>query len=154
MADFKARTSIFAIIVLLAGIIGAVSVFLTWMDFFGIATASGWELFRNAYDSISSGGFDLGDFKNTYPAYMPLVVLIFSIGGLLSGLFTVVKPGRAGGGGATVCGVLIFIAAIVYIWYLNDKLISDFVGTGAYIAAAAGVIMLIFGALVTSSKGN
>ncbi|MCL2148542.1 MAG: hypothetical protein FWH47_04315 [Methanomassiliicoccaceae archaeon] len=157
MADLKTKTSVFALIVLTAGLVGALSVFLTWFgfDFFpvddlGYATFSpivnrgysGWEMFRMAYDYSS-----LSDIGETYPFYMPLAMLMLSIGGLLSGLLAIMRPGRLGGAGAAVCGAGALIAAVVYIWYISDGVSMEWVGAGAYIAVAAGIAMLAFGAL-------
>jgi len=147
MANFKATTSIYAIIVVLGAIAGIVGVFMAWYGGSSLSL-TGWDLIRWVTDDISV----IEHIKDIYVLYMPLIVLIFCVGGLLSGLITILRPGRIGGGGAAVCGLFALIAAIVFMWKLDFT--TELFGIGLYLAAVAGVLMLIFGALVISSKNT
>ncbi|MDR2699176.1 MAG: hypothetical protein LBB30_05840 [Candidatus Methanoplasma sp.] len=146
MANVKSTTSIYAIIVVLGALAGIIGVFMAWFDFIGSFT--GWDCIKLVTEDISVIEY----FKEIYPLYMPLIVLVFSVFGLLSGLITILKPGRIGGGGAAFCGILVLIAAIVFMWKLDFT--TEIFGIGLYLAAVAGALMFIFGALLISSKSS
>ncbi|MDR1954772.1 MAG: hypothetical protein LBP82_02320 [Candidatus Methanoplasma sp.] len=149
MVDNKARTMIFALIVLMSAVIGIVGVFMVWLDF-GVPTYTGWEFFMKTLNGTSFGGL-----SDSYPAYMPMLVLMFSLSGAISGLVAAIRPGRANGPGTMLNGIVVAIASIVFIWYFSNNFTSEVLGTGVYIGAAAGVLMLLFGALMTFLKtGN
>ncbi|MCL1810944.1 MAG: hypothetical protein FWG41_01810 [Methanomassiliicoccaceae archaeon] len=148
MTDYKSTSSIYSILVLLGGLIGVIAVFIAWISMdlglWGTFEVTGWEIIRESLDNPS-----LGSLSDDYVQWMPLLVLIFSAIGLITGLIGVLKPRKEFGAGAVVCGLLTIVAAVVF--YLYD-FIKDFAGMGIYLAIVAGVMMLIFGALRLSTK--
>ncbi|MDR0309508.1 MAG: hypothetical protein LBH88_01955 [Candidatus Methanoplasma sp.] len=143
MTDFKAKSSIYSIMIMIGGLIGIIAVFMAWIDIdFGILgsyTMSGWEITTESLKNPSLGNID-----DNYVRWMPLLVLIFSVVGLLIGLTALLKPRKEIGAGAVVCGILAILAGILF--YINDNL-SDVIGLGVFIAMAAGVLLVITGAL-------
>ena len=147
MTDFKALSSIYSILILIGGLIGVLAVFLAWIDINGIFisyTWSGWEIIRESINNPA-----LGDISDSYAQWMPLIVLIFSVVGLLIGLTALLKPRKEVGAGAIVCGILVVIAGILFYTYES---ISNYAGTGIYLAIVAGIVMVIFGALRLFNK--
>jgi hypothetical protein len=137
----------FSVIALIAGIVGIAAVFMVWMDSFSL---TGWEIIREAVDDSTINSDD-------YFRWMPLVVLVFSVIGILNSLASVARPGKVGGMVAVISGLLIVIATILFASYTYEVLffefrMYDYLGIGVYVSAIAGIIMLIFGAMMTSSK--
>jgi len=141
-------SSIYSILILVGGLIGIIAVFLAWIDvdfgIFGSYTVSGWEIVRESLEDPA-----LGDISESYVQWMPLIVLIFSVVGLLIGLTALLKPRKEMGAGAIVCGILAVIAGILFYTYES---ISDVAGMGIYLAMVAGIVMVIFGALRLFTK--
>jgi hypothetical protein len=145
-----AKTSmnmISSIMIMIGGLIGILAVFTAWisMDLLIVKVSmTGWEITKEAFKDGSD-----------YAQWMPLLVLIFSVIALLIGLSTFVKPHKAAGAGALASGILVLIFVILFWTYTEPGYhMSDWVSTGVYLAAAAGVLILIFGALRMTSKNK
>ncbi len=155
MVDIRAKSSIYSIIVLIGAIIGIAGIFLAWFQADVMVTtisSSGWDIIQNAIDK---GDFDLSD---GYYRWMPLIVLVFAVIAALNSLVSIARPGRTGGIIAVISGLLMIIAAILFITYSETDLgvtwfkMSDYLGVGVYLAIVAGALSLIFGALMSTSK--
>jgi len=154
MKDNKARSSAFSILIIVGGLIGIIAVFLAWlsMEWGGITifSMSGWEVMREGFDQPN-----LSNLSDNYVQWMPLIVLLFSVIALFIGLAALVKPKKEMGIGAVMCGIIMIIAAIVFYTYKSFGVaVSDFAGMGIYLAMAAGVVLLIFGALRLSVSND
>ncbi|MCL2148811.1 MAG: hypothetical protein FWH47_05685 [Methanomassiliicoccaceae archaeon] len=147
MVEFESKASRYAIIALMGGIVGIVSVFVAWLDYWGIVTVSGWKVLTTILENTS-----LSEIGENYPFYMPLVILVFSVCGMLCGLLALFKPGRAGGRGAVLSGAIVAVAPVFFIWKMYDGGASEVLSFGAFVAIAAGVVMVISGALMNSSR--
>jgi hypothetical protein len=141
-----------SILIMVGGLLGLLSVFMAWFEIsIGWVTVSmsGWEIIRESVDGMDGG----------YVQWTPLIVMIFSVIALLIGLSTLVKPHKAAGMGALVSGILVLIGAILFYTYtekvgLVTLRMSDYLGTGVYLAIVAGIIIIIFGALRMMDKGT
>lgn len=151
MVDVKAKSTIFSLIALIGAIIGIVGIFMAWISvdlFLSTYSVSGWEIIT---ESLEARDFSL----DGYVQWTPLVVLVFSVIGLLTALMGVARPGKPGGVGTLVCGIFVLIGAILFMTYSNDGIsMSDFLGVGVYLALVSGILLLIFGALMSSSKAT
>jgi len=146
--------SVFTVIYTVAALLGIVAVFMAWIqypDWYPGSNVTGWE-------SISDGS--VGPVIRLLPAG----VLIFSVFAMITGVVTMFMPKVRGGEIAVFAGAIVFIAAIIFIldvglgthtYYAVDVEFQTLVpidadpgaSIGVGLAAAAGVVMALFGAL-------
>ena len=139
-------STVYSLLIIAGGLIGIVGVFLAWIDLGGIYSVSGWEIIRESLDNPSLSGI-----SDDYVKWMPLIVLVFSVIGLLCGIASAAKPNKVVGAGTILCGIFAIIAVIVFWTYSWGPFhMSDYIGTGVYLAAAGGALLVIFGALRAS----
>ncbi|MCL2148543.1 MAG: hypothetical protein FWH47_04320 [Methanomassiliicoccaceae archaeon] len=132
MVDSKA--ALFSILMMVGGAIGVASVFSPW------TALTGWELMKNMIDGLSGGSL------SSFYGWIPLMVLVSSISALITGLVAIASTKRAFGSGMISAGVMMAIIAILFIF--TDT--SGVIGTGVYMAVAAGIVMAASGALRSS----
>lgn len=151
MVDLKAKSTIYSVIALVGALIGIIGIFVVWMEYeflFIEVTRTGWEFITNSLDNPD---FSL----DGYVKWTPLIVLVFSVIGLIVALLGIARPGRSGGIGAAVSGIFVLLGAILFILYSDNGFkMSEYIGMGVYLAVIAGVILLIFGILMTRSKAT
>jgi len=144
--NLSSKSSIFSLIVIIGAIIGIVSVFIAWFsvtDFGFTMSLTGWDICSR------SNGFGSGE----YVVWMPLVALIFSVVALLSGLVYLVVKQKVICVVSIVSGILIIVAAILFISYSSYGVhMWDYLGIGTYLAIISGLLVIIFGALALKTE--
>ena len=125
----------------IGGVIGVIGVFLAWFDLGYGLEVTGWDFIDSM---IESETLDV----EGYPVYMPAVVMVFSVIGLI---------GAAAGskGAAVFSGILVLAAFVLFAMYSWEGFITtihmyDYLGIGAYMAAASGFILIVAGASMSS----
>lgn len=155
MVDVRSRSAIYSIVVLLGAIVGIAGVFMAWLQidlFVGTYSVSGWEILNNAIEDST-----LDNIVDGYPRWMPLIALVFAVIALLNSLVAIARPGKTGGIIAVISGLLMIVSVILFATYSETVLLwtfkaSDYISTGVYMTAVAGILILIFGVLMSSSK--
>jgi len=142
MKDLKSRSSIFSIIVLVAGLVGIISLFLTW-ESFSLGSFSGWDYITAVFNSPYV----------IYTEWVPLFVLIFSVVATIFAALVFFKPRMEFGVIIIISGIFWVIAAAVFIMYTEPSYrMIDHAGIGFYLAFIAGIILLVFGILRMAVK--
>ncbi|MCL2317919.1 MAG: hypothetical protein FWC44_02530 [Methanomassiliicoccaceae archaeon] len=148
MFDLKSRSSIFTLIVLIAGLAGIISMFLTWESFFDgyhLWIYSGWGYIS---DLIESPFY-------VYVVWVPLFVLIFSLVATIFAALSLFKSRTDFGVIMILSGIFWVIAAVAFILYTAPGYsMVDYAGIGFYLAFAAGILVLLFGLLRMAVKDN
>ena len=181
MNDLKTIPSVLSIAIVVAGLIGIISVFLVWISSGNGVTSTGWEyIFRQS--SGGDGGGAMFDFsritENFYPGssypqiifgWEPILVLIFSAVALIFGAYLIFKPKKELVPGVIISGILVVIAALslyrridtfntqisnfnTLIPDTQTPIMSNFAGIGLFFAMAAGILLILFGVLRLAVK--
>jgi len=140
--DLRPAPSIYSILIMIGGLMGIISVFLTWIsiDFsLWTFTMTGWEVVEESFS-----GTVMGDLAGSYAQWMPLIVLTFSAAALIMGAAALIRPRNCAAAGSIICGGLVVAANILFCTY--DGLYKT-AGGGIYLAAAAGFVIAVFGVL-------
>jgi hypothetical protein len=150
MTDNNSTATAFTAMIVIGGLIGIISLFFAWADYDGFTMSGG----RYVLEVTLSPEHILEDVT----VLMPHVVLILSLIVTILGLSAIKKQDSAVGRTAIVCGILVIIAAIAWVYMPSEMWLPEWTGVGTYIAAAAGVLMVISGVLrnrvPTKSEGT
>jgi hypothetical protein len=127
------RPNIYGILLMVAGLVALISVFLAWVSFWGFSI-SGWEFF-NDYGFID-------DWKTN----IPLIVMILAIVAIVFALleFTGISFD------AQIQRIIVMMigALIVVLTFIFVDGEFDYVGIGMYLAIIAGLLLVIVPLLV------
>ncbi|MCL1978639.1 MAG: hypothetical protein FWG60_00545 [Methanomassiliicoccaceae archaeon] len=138
MAGTKKVLLVYAILMGIGGLIGILGVFLAWLDYGGGDTTTGWEIIRLATE--------MDYFTSGYIQWTPLLVLIFSSLAVIAGAAASAKPSIYKCATAVASGLIVLIAAIVFLLYTEPGFrVIDDLGIGVYFAIASGVLIVIVG---------
>ena len=152
MADSKKSSLVFAVMILIGGLIGIISLFLIWVEGNGLSI-TGWEV---AYNNSSL--LPLVGYNNSYLLWVPMIVLMLSLSGAINGAALISHRRARGGIASAAFGAIILGAVIIFSQFSRPLTqtysfnMADLIGTGVYMAAVAGVLMLVFGVLRAVSK--
>ncbi|MCL2317593.1 MAG: hypothetical protein FWC44_01930 [Methanomassiliicoccaceae archaeon] len=144
MSAFKAKCTIFSLIILLAGLAAIGSFFMAWY------TAA----------SISVTGLDFMT-KTTvagsqYMNWMPALAMMSGVSVAIAGLISLVRPHSGVSWSVILSGLIIVGAALLFYTYSYDGYfswkMSDYAGTGVFVAIGAGIVVIIFALLRITSK--
>jgi|GEM_PF-2407048 len=145
MADSKAIVIALSAVAAVGAILGLVSIVLDWIVFYGYGF-TGWDFIDGALDHLN--GFD----KDTYVAYLPMVVPIFAVIGLLGAVVSFLKRGKSGAAMMVVSGLAILVATIMFMTYsytipfFNETIsFMDYVDVGTYLAVVSGALLTVGG---------
>jgi len=138
----------FSAVALIGACIGIISIILAWITvsiFFYTESQTGLDLVKNAFDDLSQ--------KDVYVLFMPLVVALLSISGLIGAALSFSKPKKGRGIQITVSGVGVLIAFIIFATYKSGFIeMSDLLGTGAYLAAVGGILLMVGGVGIAATS--
>lgn len=135
--------------ILIGGLIGVLSLFMIWVDGGNGLSATGWDAAYN-YNTFL---LPLVGYTNFYLVWIPMIVLMLSLSGVADGATLIVRRRVRGGMTSAVFGAIILVAVIIFSRFSTPLTqtcsfnMADYLGIGVYMAAAAGALMLIFGAL-------
>ena len=132
MSAFKAKSTIFSFLILVAGLAAIGSFFMVWYTW-GPLSITGLQLITDY--SISG---------SAYLDWMPLLVLMSGLSVAISGLVALVRQHNGINWSVVLSGLIILVAAALF--YTNSST-SDFAGTGVLVAMAAGVLVIVFSVL-------
>ena len=156
-------SDLFRIVMLIGAVIGAVSLFQTWfsMDFvFFRIDYAGYDFYLRSL-SYPSNFPSIG-----YYAYMPFAVFIASAAGVAVSALTFTKHWKKGAVAGFFLGCVIVISALLYVFYPVSEMafstpgfsivweirLMDYLGSGAYSAVTAGILLLLGGLLLMVRK--
>ncbi|MCL2317803.1 MAG: hypothetical protein FWC44_01925 [Methanomassiliicoccaceae archaeon] len=174
MPDITNKTTMLSIAIVAAGLIGVISVFLTWYVPDQLLTFSGWDTWNTFNDVPETGGGALFDFsrigENFYPvdpvpvpyqmyAWIPLLVLIISAVALVLGVCSAAMPKRIYAVGTMISGAIVVVLVLVFITYSETVMgipvsMLNFAGIGVYFGFVAGGLMILFGFMNLSYVGK
>jgi hypothetical protein len=138
MNKSKKINTLSGLLILIGGLFAIGGIFLSWYDLHGIITLTGWDLIRSAYNADV-----MSLFFEDYNRWMPLIALMVGVSITISGVMLTIMPAKTGGLNAMVCGAILLIVVVIFAIGIS----SGTVGIGAWICAAAGVVLLVAGAL-------
>ena len=141
MGAYKTKCIFYSFMILAGGAMGIAAFFMVW-ESYGILSLTGYEITR-----------EFTTYGAAYINWMPLIALMAAVSITIAGLVAVLRPNRGIGWGVVISGIIVAAAAIIFYLYTDGAFhMSNYVGTGVYLALTAGMLVVLFGILRLTAK--